>query len=137
MSNIVDENTGRVPVPLRELHVIEREGVRIGLIGLVEKSVLLPSGIVWAGRLTYPPVNGLPLFHLGQLTFNIRIWLRSPSNCQEGYVIRTVNISVTLSLHSPTAGKIDISWSYIMLTTEPIACLMYVTDISLTLGFCS
>jgi hypothetical protein len=54
MSNIVDENTGRVPVSLQELHVIERGGVRIGLIGLVEKSVPLPSGIVWARRLTYP-----------------------------------------------------------------------------------
>ncbi|OAX32330.1 Metallo-dependent phosphatase [Rhizopogon vinicolor AM-OR11-026] len=45
LSNIIDENTGRVPVPLQELQVVERRGVRIGLIGLAEKQWIatLPS----------------------------------------------------------------------------------------------
>lgn len=37
LSNIIDEETGTVPVPLKEFEVLERAGVRIGLIGLVEK----------------------------------------------------------------------------------------------------
>ncbi|KAJ8581126.1 hypothetical protein M405DRAFT_926302 [Rhizopogon salebrosus TDB-379] len=41
LSNIIDENTGRVPVPFQELQVVERGGVRIGLVGLVEKLVSL------------------------------------------------------------------------------------------------
>ena len=36
LSNIVDENTGKVPEGLKEYFVIERAGVRIGVIGLVE-----------------------------------------------------------------------------------------------------
>ncbi|TEB36008.1 flagellar associated protein [Coprinellus micaceus] len=36
LSNIIDENTGRVPEGLKEYFVVERAGVRIGVIGLVE-----------------------------------------------------------------------------------------------------
>ncbi|OJA12754.1 hypothetical protein AZE42_07929 [Rhizopogon vesiculosus] len=49
LSNIIDENTGRVPIPLQELQVVERRGVRIGLIGLVEKQ--------WIATLPSWPVN--------------------------------------------------------------------------------
>ncbi|TFK22412.1 Metallo-dependent phosphatase [Coprinopsis marcescibilis] len=37
LSNIIDEQTGNVPEPLKEFHIIERVGVKIGLIGLVER----------------------------------------------------------------------------------------------------
>ncbi|KAH7910160.1 Metallo-dependent phosphatase-like protein [Hygrophoropsis aurantiaca] len=37
LSNIVDENTNHVPDNLHEFEVLERNGVRIGIIGLVEK----------------------------------------------------------------------------------------------------
>ncbi|KAI5124075.1 hypothetical protein M0805_003902 [Coniferiporia weirii] len=37
LSNIVDTTTGKVPNTLHEFHVIERCGVRVGFIGLVEK----------------------------------------------------------------------------------------------------
>ncbi|EJC99583.1 Metallo-dependent phosphatase [Fomitiporia mediterranea MF3/22] len=36
LSNIVDEATGKVPEYLHEFHILERCGVRIGFIGLVE-----------------------------------------------------------------------------------------------------
>ena len=39
LSNVVDTNTSRIPEPLREFHVLERVGVRIGVIGLIEKYV--------------------------------------------------------------------------------------------------
>ncbi|KGB76109.2 hypothetical protein CNBG_1947 [Cryptococcus deuterogattii R265] len=42
LSNIVDTNTGRQPEPLKRFIVTERCGVKIGLIGLVEK--LIKSG---------------------------------------------------------------------------------------------
>lgn len=38
MSNIVDEDTGLVPSPIKEWLVIEQGSLRIGLIGLVEES---------------------------------------------------------------------------------------------------
>ena len=37
LSNIVDSDTGKVPAHLKEFEVFERAGVRIGVIGLVEK----------------------------------------------------------------------------------------------------
>ncbi|KAF8837793.1 Metallo-dependent phosphatase [Paxillus ammoniavirescens] len=36
LSNIIDTNTNEVPKPLIEFHVLERLGIRIGFIGLVE-----------------------------------------------------------------------------------------------------
>ncbi|EAU80500.2 hypothetical protein CC1G_11855 [Coprinopsis cinerea okayama7 len=46
LSNIIDTNTGKVPEPLREFHVLERAGVRIGLIGLVEED-WIPTIVGW------------------------------------------------------------------------------------------
>ncbi|THH33893.1 hypothetical protein EUX98_g299 [Antrodiella citrinella] len=37
LSNVVDTTTGRVPEPLREFEVLERAGVRVGIIGIIEK----------------------------------------------------------------------------------------------------
>ncbi|EGN96165.1 hypothetical protein SERLA73DRAFT_170577 [Serpula lacrymans var. lacrymans S7.3] len=37
LSNIIDDQTGRVPAQLHRFHVLERAGVRIGIIGLVER----------------------------------------------------------------------------------------------------
>ncbi|KAJ7511422.1 Metallo-dependent phosphatase [Mycena galericulata] len=37
LSNIFDTRTGTVPEPLKDAHVIEKAGIRIGLIGLVEE----------------------------------------------------------------------------------------------------
>ncbi len=37
LSNIIDEGTNKIPEPLLESVVLERAGVRIGVIGLVEK----------------------------------------------------------------------------------------------------
>ncbi|KAL5511406.1 hypothetical protein ACEPAH_4622 [Sanghuangporus vaninii] len=36
LSNIVDETTGKIPEYLHEVYVLERRGIRIGFIGLVE-----------------------------------------------------------------------------------------------------
>ena len=40
LSNIIDTNTGHQPEPLKRFWVTERCGVRIGVIGLVEKYAL-------------------------------------------------------------------------------------------------
>lgn len=37
LSNIIDTTTSRVPEGLKEYQVIERAGLRIGFVGLVEK----------------------------------------------------------------------------------------------------
>lgn len=37
LSNIVDNKTSRIPEHVHEFHVLERAGIRIGVIGLVEK----------------------------------------------------------------------------------------------------
>ncbi|KAL1746984.1 Metallo-dependent phosphatase-like protein [Schizophyllum fasciatum] len=48
LSNIVDRNTGSVPDVLKEYIIFERRGLRIGVIGLVEKE--------WIGTVaTWPP----------------------------------------------------------------------------------
>jgi 2',3'-cyclic-nucleotide 2'-phosphodiesterase (5'-nucleotidase family) len=39
LSNIVDTTTSEVPKGLREFQILERAGIRLGIIGLVEKSV--------------------------------------------------------------------------------------------------
>ncbi|KAI6043035.1 5'-nucleotidase [Pisolithus marmoratus] len=38
LSNIIDEDTGRVPEHLQQFQVVERVGLRIGIIGLVEEN---------------------------------------------------------------------------------------------------
>ncbi|KAJ7093165.1 Metallo-dependent phosphatase-like protein [Mycena epipterygia] len=48
LSNIVDTDTSRVPANLHEFQILERAGLRIGIIGLVEKE--------WIGTVaTWPP----------------------------------------------------------------------------------
>jgi len=37
LSNIIDNTTSKVPEYLKEYEIFEREGIRIGVIGLVEK----------------------------------------------------------------------------------------------------
>ncbi|KAF7354380.1 Metallo-dependent phosphatase [Mycena venus] len=49
LSNILDTNTGKVPEPLKDAHVIEKAGIRIGLIGLIEKD--------WIATITGWPEN--------------------------------------------------------------------------------
>ncbi|KAJ7270316.1 Metallo-dependent phosphatase [Mycena rebaudengoi] len=49
LSNIFDTNTGKAPEPLKDFHVIEKVGIRIGLIGLVEKD--------WIATITGWPEN--------------------------------------------------------------------------------
>ncbi|KAL4266750.1 5'-nucleotidase family protein [Pleurotus pulmonarius] len=49
LSNIIDNQTGSVPVPMKEFHVLERVGARIGFIGLVEKD--------WIAAITGWPTN--------------------------------------------------------------------------------
>ncbi|KAI6036873.1 Metallo-dependent phosphatase-like protein, partial [Pisolithus microcarpus] len=38
LSNIIDEDTGRVPAHLQQFQMVERVGLRVGIIGLVEDS---------------------------------------------------------------------------------------------------
>ena len=52
LSNIIDETTNAVPAHLNEFVVLERAGVRVGVIGLVEKCVLPP--ISWVPALMWP-----------------------------------------------------------------------------------
>ncbi|KAJ8094243.1 hypothetical protein PM082_006782 [Marasmius tenuissimus] len=49
LSNVVDEKTGKVPETMQELYVLERAGVRIGFVGLVEKE--------WIATVTGWPPN--------------------------------------------------------------------------------
>ncbi|KXN90361.1 putative 5'-nucleotidase [Leucoagaricus sp. SymC.cos] len=49
VSNIIDKNTGKVPEPMKDVHVLERKGVRIGFVGLVEKE--------WIATITGWPDN--------------------------------------------------------------------------------
>jgi 5'-nucleotidase len=42
LSNIIDNTTGKVPEQLKEFEVLERAGVRVGVIGLVEKCARVP-----------------------------------------------------------------------------------------------
>ncbi|KAK1227919.1 hypothetical protein PQX77_009058 [Marasmius sp. AFHP31] len=49
LSNIVDEKTGKVPETMQELYVLERAGIRIGFVGLVEKE--------WIATVTGWPEN--------------------------------------------------------------------------------
>jgi 5'-nucleotidase len=42
LSNIIDSTTSRVPKYLKEFEIRERNGIRIGIIGLVEEYVLVP-----------------------------------------------------------------------------------------------
>ncbi|EIW81814.1 Metallo-dependent phosphatase [Coniophora puteana RWD-64-598 SS2] len=49
LSNIIDTNTGSVPEPMKSFHVLEKSGVRIGFIGLVEKA--------WIATITGWPDN--------------------------------------------------------------------------------
>jgi 5'-nucleotidase len=39
LSNIIDNTTGKIPKGLHEFYVLERRGLKIGFIGLVEKYV--------------------------------------------------------------------------------------------------
>ncbi|KZV84073.1 Metallo-dependent phosphatase [Exidia glandulosa HHB12029] len=52
LSNVVDKDTGRVPEPFKEFHILERGGVRIGVIGLIEEEWIAtinawPSNFQW------------------------------------------------------------------------------------------
>ncbi|KZP23681.1 Metallo-dependent phosphatase [Athelia psychrophila] len=49
LSNIIDSNTSQVPESTQEFHVLERNGIRIGVIGLVEKE--------WIGTVSAWPAN--------------------------------------------------------------------------------
>lgn len=49
LSNIIDDQTGKVPETMAELHILERAGVRIGFIGLVERE--------WIATITGWPEN--------------------------------------------------------------------------------
>lgn len=42
LSNIIDTETSKTPDSLHEFYVVEKAGIRIGVIGLVEKCVLRP-----------------------------------------------------------------------------------------------
>ncbi|TFK22405.1 Metallo-dependent phosphatase [Coprinopsis marcescibilis] len=52
LSNILDEDTGTIPKPLKEFHIVERAGLRIGLIGLVEKD-WIPTIAGWPPNFTF------------------------------------------------------------------------------------
>ncbi|OAX31679.1 Metallo-dependent phosphatase [Rhizopogon vinicolor AM-OR11-026] len=70
LSNIIDENTGRVPTPLQEMQVVERGGVRIGLIGLVEKQ--------WIDTLLSWPAN-FQYKDMAQVAIDLSKKLRDPN----------------------------------------------------------
>jgi hypothetical protein len=67
LSNIIDTTTNQVPEYLKPFEVFERAGVKIGVIGLVEKYG--PPAREWTDlRLTMvhgTPESGLRLFLLG------------------------------------------------------------------------
>ncbi|KAG6910928.1 hypothetical protein DXG01_006611 [Tephrocybe rancida] len=54
LSNIIDSETSRVPETLHEYQIFERAGVKIGVIGLVEKS-LVPLYVMLTHFLTFCP----------------------------------------------------------------------------------
>ncbi|KAG2140515.1 Metallo-dependent phosphatase [Suillus bovinus] len=73
LSNIIDTDTGAVPEPLKAFHVIEKTGVRIGFIGLVEKQ--------WIATITGWPDN-FEWKDMTEVGKNLSQVLReSPHNC--------------------------------------------------------
>ncbi|KAJ3552991.1 hypothetical protein NM688_g3854 [Phlebia brevispora] len=70
LSNIVDTNTNNVPEPMKEHHVLERAGVRIGLIGLVEKE--------WIATITGWPEN-FQYKDMAEVGRDLSIKLRDPA----------------------------------------------------------
>lgn len=50
LSNIIDTQTSKVPEPLLEFVVLERVGVRVGVIGLVEKYANYPLSMYEVGH---------------------------------------------------------------------------------------
>ncbi|KAH8108440.1 Metallo-dependent phosphatase [Phellopilus nigrolimitatus] len=66
LSNIVDTETSKVPDGLHQFHIIERCGVRIGFIGLVEKE-WITTVPAWPSNFKYKDMAGVALELSGRL----------------------------------------------------------------------
>ncbi|KAJ3576504.1 hypothetical protein NP233_g387 [Leucocoprinus birnbaumii] len=94
-SNIINSKTGAVPEPMKEVHIIERKGIRIGFVGLAEKE--------WTG-----PINGWPenfvwndMIEVGKA---LSVKLRDPAGEYKcDLVIADIKVARGLGALSPTA----------------------------------
>ncbi|KAI0085451.1 Metallo-dependent phosphatase [Irpex rosettiformis] len=105
LSNIIDERTSKIPEPLLESVVLERAGVRIGVIGLVEKEWIATVSS-WPSEFKYQDVAEIGL----QLSKK----LRDPDGEYKCDIIialtharipNDITFAKALSAHSPAVQK--------------------------------
>ncbi|KAF8797843.1 flagellar associated protein [Phlegmacium glaucopus] len=60
LSNIIDSTTSRIPKHLKEFEVLERNGIRIGIIGLVEQE-WITTVASWPPEFVYKPMKEIGL----------------------------------------------------------------------------
>ncbi|TCD68923.1 hypothetical protein EIP91_009474 [Steccherinum ochraceum] len=102
LSNVVDTTTGRVPEPLHEFQVLERAGVRIGVIGLIEKE--------WIGTISSWP-STFKYKDVAEVGRDLSRRLRDPNGEYKCDIIialtharipNDIQFAKTLAAHSPS-----------------------------------
>ncbi|KAF9070381.1 Metallo-dependent phosphatase-like protein [Rhodocollybia butyracea] len=105
LSNIIDTETSQVPAALREFEVIERAGVRVGVIGLVERE-WITTVPTWPRNFVYKDMKEVGL--------NLSTRLRDPNGEYRCDIIvalthcrvpNDVKLAKDLSAFSPAAQK--------------------------------
>ncbi|KZT65477.1 Metallo-dependent phosphatase [Daedalea quercina L-15889] len=103
LSNIIDTTTSRTPEHVQQYHFLERAGVRVGLIGLVEKE--------WIGTVSSWPEN-FEYRDMAQVGIELSKRLRDPNGEHKCDIVIALtharfDIALAKALHasSPTAQK--------------------------------
>lgn len=99
LSNITDTETGRVPGGLKEFVILEKAGLRIGIIGLVEKFVdttfmAFKMKIIKGICSSILEIGYPPCLH-GHKTLCTRIWQRPVFSFPKIFATRKANIVAT------------------------------------------
>ncbi|KAL5490069.1 hypothetical protein ACEPAI_4902 [Sanghuangporus weigelae] len=105
LSNIVDETTGKIPEYLHEVYVLERRGIRIGFIGLVE-SEWITTVPAWPTNFKYKDMV--------QVALDLSKRLRDPQGeyrCDLVIALThsrwDVSLAKSINVHSPTHQPAD------------------------------
>ncbi|KAH9952203.1 Metallo-dependent phosphatase [Amylocystis lapponica] len=105
LSNIIDNTTSRVPEHLHEFQVLERAGIRIGVIGLVEKE--------WIGTVSSWPAN-FEYRDMAEVGVLLSKRLRDPNGQHKCDIVialtharvpNDINLAKALNALSPSAQK--------------------------------
>ncbi|THU84298.1 Metallo-dependent phosphatase [Dendrothele bispora CBS 962.96] len=96
INNIVDTNTGKVPVPMKDIYILERAGIRIGFIGLVEEQ--------WIATITGWPDN-FKYQDMAEVGKKLSAKLRDPAGEYKCDLIIALTHSRALGALSPSAQK--------------------------------